>query len=116
MRKRRLEHGLVGDGESGRFGAQGSQHLLQAPECKPRLGLNAPGRQDAHLALLGEPDRLAEQPRLADARIASQDKGSARVLDIIKKPGQDLDLSHAAEQRRQVVRQRPHRTAMFPCP
>jgi hypothetical protein len=54
--------------------------------------LNAPGREHVRLPLLSQCDRLGQQPRLADARIAAQDKHSPRAFHVIQKPGQDLDL------------------------
>jgi hypothetical protein len=66
--------------------------------------LNAPGREHVHLPLHSQRDRLGQQPRLADARIAAHDERGTSPFDVIQKPGQDLDLGGAASERRPILR------------
>jgi hypothetical protein len=61
-----------------------SQQLLQARERERRFRLNASRREHVHVPLLRQRDRLGQQPRLADARIAAQDERSARAPDVIQ--------------------------------
>ena len=70
----------------------GTLVYMEPSEWKARLSLYTRGRNDRHVALLGERDRLAQQPRLADARLASQDECSALRTDAIDQRRQERHL------------------------